>query len=179
MAVDSRGRSGDWVLIQLFGIDLASVLLGAAASALTLGFRTIMVAPVKAATDHSRYIRWASLVFPQKPFDGSWRVAWHVESDRFPEVNLDEVKIYSVLKNVTFTTDTRLKDGSQEKCVFVGKLSGLDLTGRWYVPRDEGRGYFGVFQVRLHGTLRDGHGSWSGWTSDGKVQSNVMSIERI
>jgi len=164
---------------QLFGIDLASVILGGATSALALGFRMVLIAPVKAATDQSMFIRYTSFLFPQKPFDGNWRVSWRVTSDRFMDLNVDEIRIFSVLKNVTFTTHTQLRDGSEEKCVLVGKLSGLDLTGRWYVPRDEGRGYFGVFQVRLHGTLRDGTGTWSGWTSDGKVQSNDISLKRL
>lgn len=162
----------------IFGIDVVSAIGGAAASAVTLGIRSVMIAPVKAATDRARFIRALSVIFPQKPFTNMWDITWQVASTRFKPVNTDNVKIYSVLGNVTFTTTTELLDGSEEKCVFVGKLSDRTITGRWYDPKDEGRGYFGVFQVTLHGTLKDGAGYWSGWSTDGKVQSNVMTVKR-
>jgi hypothetical protein len=164
--------------MNFLGIDVFSAIGGAAASALTLGIRSVMIAPVKAATDRARYIRALSVIFPQKPFTDKWDVTWHVDSTRFKPTNTDNVTIFSVLGNVTFTTTTTLLDGSEEKCVFVGKLAERTITGRWYDPKDEGRGYFGVFQITLHGTLKDGAGYWSGWSTDGKVQSNIMTVKK-
>jgi hypothetical protein len=163
----------------LSSIAWPELLGGAALSALTLGLRAVMVAPIKAATDRARFISLLSLLSPQRSFGGVWTVEWHVDSTRFQPINTDEVAVRVLFGNVTFTTRTTLKDGSVERCVFVGKLEDRTLTGRWYDPKDEGRGYFGVFQVRLVGTLREATGSWSGWTNDGRVQSNVMTMKRV
>jgi hypothetical protein len=138
-------------LPQLLGVDVVSAIGGAAASALTLAIRSIMIAPVKAATDRARFIRLLSVVSPQRPFVGSWKVTWLVSSSRYQDENTDVVRVYSAFANVTFTTKTLMRDGSEERCVFVGRLNGRTLTGRWYDPKDEGRGYYGVFQINLHG----------------------------
>ncbi|EJL22433.1 hypothetical protein [Novosphingobium sp. AP12] len=165
--------------MEILGIDVLSAVGGAAASAITFGIRSVMIAPVKAATDRARFIRGLSVIFPRKPFDGLWEVTWHVNGSRLANENTDQVSIHAVLGNVTFTTNTVLLDGGKEKCVFVGKLSERTLTGRWYDPKDEGRGYFGVFQVTLHGSLNHGSGYWSGWSSNGQVQSNKMTLKRL
>ena len=160
------------------GIGWASVFSGAALGGLAVGLRTILQAPMKAMTEQSVVIRALHHLSPQRPFDGRWRVDWNVESSKFPPVNTDQVRIYSLFGNVTFTTETTLTDGAREKCVFVGKLVDRTLTGRWFDPKDANRAYFGVFQVRLKGGLRDAAGKWSGWTNDGYVQSNEMTMAR-
>jgi hypothetical protein len=102
-----------------------------------------------------------------------------VTSTRFPKENVDDVRVYSLFGNITFQTTTKMLDGTIERCVFVGKLKHRTITGRWYDPKDEGRGYYGVYQVNLHGTLREGDGHWSGWASDGTVQSNSMRMVKL
>lgn len=159
-------------------LDWRQILIGGVVTALTLGVRTVVRAPVKAMTEHARAIRWLSKLSPQTPFGGIWEITWNVTASRFAEANRDEVRIYRLFRSVTFTTRTELLDGTPEACVFVGKLVDRTLTGRWYDPKDHERGYYGVFQVRLNGGLRDGRGAWSGWTNDGAVQSNAMTLRR-
>lgn len=161
------------------GLDWRQILFGGAIGALTLGFRTVIQAPVKALTQHALAIRYLGWLSPQEPFSGRWEVTWHVTSSRFPDTNIDTVRIHCLFGSVTFTTSTTLRDGTPETCVFVGKLVDRTLTGRWYDPKDQDRGYFGVFQVRLHGGLREGQGAWSGWTSEGTVQSDFMTLRKV
>jgi hypothetical protein len=150
----SRTRN-DWQAVRLrgyvvlivgylSGIDWAASVSGAVLGALGLGVRTVVQAPVKALTEHARVVRFLSFLSPQQPFSGQWRVAWKVESRRFPEVNEDTVRVFRLFSNVTFTTVATLRDGSSEICVFVGKLIDRTVTGRWYNPEDEDRGYVSI-----------------------------------
>ena len=104
---------------------------------------------------------------------------WHVDSTRYPEQNIDEVEIRRLFSNVSFVTTANLKDGSTQKCVFVGKLAGQAVTGRWFNPEDQEHGYFGAFQFRLDGSLRAGKGTWLGWRNDGTVASDKMTLTKI
>ena len=160
-------------------IEWGALISGAAIGALGLGARIIIQAPVRALTEQARIIRSFWWLSPQKPFGGVWEVIWKVESARFPPENVDRVHVRRLFANVTFSTSATLADGSSERCVFVGKLVDKAVTGRWFNPEDEGRGYFGAFQFRLHGSLRRGDGSWVGWRNDGTIQSQELSLRRF
>lgn len=161
------------------GVDWLALASGAAIGVLGLGLRIIMQAPVKAVTEHALAIRALSRLSPQEPFGGTWEVTWRVDSRRFPDENIDRVRIYRLFSNITFTTTATLRDGSSEQCVFVGKLVDKTITGRWYNPADADRGYFGTFQTRLHASLKDAKGSWVGWTNDGEVQANALTLKKV
>lgn len=138
-----------------------------------------MRAPLKAIGRDARFVRWFSFVYPQKPFDRAWLVTWHVESSRFPPQNSDTVIVHRFFKQVTFRTTAHLSDGETEDCIFIGKLHHGRLTGRWYNPADEDHGYYGVFQMQLHPGLRQAEGAWAGFSKDGKIQSNLMSMMKV
>jgi hypothetical protein len=163
----------------VIGIKWLTLFSGAALGAFSAGFRAVMQAPVKALSEQSFYIRFFSFLSPQRPFNGLWEVRWNVESTRLPKINVDNVRIFRFFSNVSFTTQTTALDGSAERCVFVGKLLDRTLTGRWYNPKDELRGYFGTYQVQLHGSLETARGSWIGWASDGSVQRDDMALKKI
>ncbi|HYD27284.1 hypothetical protein [Brevundimonas sp.] len=165
--------------VLITSIDWPAAFGGAFLGAATMGLRTVLQAPLRALTEQSIVIKFLSFLSPQQPFDGDWAVKWCVDSTKFPEVNEDTVKIYSLFGNVTFTMRTKLRDGTPEKCVFVGKLTDRTLTGRWFDPKDIHRAYFGVYQVRLTGNLRDAEGKWSGWANDGSVQSDLMTMSKV
>lgn len=169
----------EFVVGTLKGVDWWTLVSGAVLGVLTLGLRTVLQAPIKALIEHARVIQALSFVSPQQPFSGQWEVAWKVNSTRFREHNPDVVKIYSLFGNVTFTMNTSLRDGTPERCVFVGKLTDRTLTGRWFDPKDASRAYFGVYQVRLGGGLRDAAGVWIGWTNDGDIQANEMLMKKV
>lgn len=166
------------IVAYVSSINWWALVSGAVLGAIGLGVRTVVQAPVKALIEHARFVRLLSGISPQRPFVGFWHVAWKVESRRFPEINEDTVRVYRLFSNVTFTTVATLRDGTTERCVFVGKLIDRTVTGRWYNPEDMDLGYFGSFQFRLHGSLKAGAGSWIGWSSDGAVQANGMTLER-
>lgn len=154
------------------------MLSGAALGVLGLGARTIFQAPIKALTEQSFIIRSFYWLYPQRAFKGTWKVIWHVESTRYPEENIDEVNIRRLFSNVSFITTANLKDGSTQQCVFVGKLAGQAVTGRWFNPQDQEHGYSGAFQFRLDGSLRAGKGTWLGWRNDGTVASDKMTLTK-
>ena len=172
------GENVSPILAYVTGLNWTSLISGAVLGAIGVGIRVVVQAPVKALIEHAQFIRLLSFLSPQRPFTGSWHVAWKVESRRFPTINEDTVRVYRLLSNITFTTVATLKDGSTEKCVFVGKLIDRTVTGRWHNPEDVDRGYFGSFQFRLHGSLKTAVGSWIGWSNDGLVQANEMTLER-
>lgn len=160
-------------------IHWSSLLWGAFIGAVTIGLRTVMQAPIKALSEHSFFIQTFWWLSPQRPFAGTWEVSWNVQSTRLHNVNSDQVKIRSLFRNVTFTTKTTLKDGAIERCVFVGKLVDRTLTGRWFNPKDIDRAYFGVFQFRMNGGLHDAAGMWMGWTNDGDIQSDALTLKKV
>lgn len=160
-------------------IEWWSLISGALLGAASLGMRTVIQAPVKALSERSIVIKRLSWLSPQRPFSGIWRVTWKVDSSRLAAVNSDNIRIYSLFGNVSFETTVFSLNGSAKRCVFVGKLVDKTLTGRWFDPNDAERGYFGVFQVRLHGGLADGAGAWVGWENDGGVQANDLMVEKL
>ena len=178
LPVRAKGDRVTSIIDYVSNVDWKSLVSGAVLGAIGLGVRTVVQAPVKALIEHARFVRLLSFLSLQRPFVGLWHVAWRVESRRFPEINEDTVRVYRLFSNVTFTTVATLKDGTTERCVFVGKLIDRTVTGRWYNPEDTDLGYFGSFQFRLHGSLKAGAGSWIGWSSDGAVQANEMTLER-
>lgn len=172
----------DGVLEYWAAIDWQTFLLGAAlgglSSAIALLARTIIQQPVKALTEQSRVISFLSGLSQQQPFKGQWTVVWQVISDRYPSENIDTVRIFRLFSNIAFTTIATLNDGSTQKCVFVGKLLDRSVTGRWFNPEDQERGYFGAFQFKVHGSLRSAEGMWIGWRNDGTVASGNMVLTR-
>lgn len=163
----------------LAGINWWTLASGAFLGAVGLGLRTVIQAPVKALAEQSRVIQFFFWLSPQKPLAGLWQVTWYVDSERYPKENVDRVKIRRFFGNVSFTTKATLKDGSSQQCVFVGKLADRAVTGRWFNPEDQDRGYFGAFQFRIHGSLREGEGTWIGWRNDGTIASDTMKIKRL
>ncbi len=160
-------------------IDWKTAAISAVTGMAILGMRLVMREPIKAATSNARIIRLIWFLSPQKPFGGKWEVSWKVSSTRYRPNNVDTVQIRRLFSNVTFTTCATLVDGSRQKCTFLGKLKNLTVTGRWYNPDGDDRGYDGVFQLRLHAGLGDGIGAWAGWTNDGRVETDDMSIRRV
>ena len=84
-----------------------------------------------------------------------------------------------LLQECDIPNDRNLGRGGEEDCVFIGKLHDRNLTGRWYNPEDEDRGYYGVFQIKLHAGLTHGEGAWAGFSNDGSVQANTITIKRV
>ncbi len=170
------------ILESLQAVNWQTLLLGAAlgglSSAVALLVRTVIQQPVKALTEQSRVITALSFLSQQQPFKGQWTVVWHVDSDRYPSENIDTVQISRLFSNVAFTTSAKLNDGSHQSCVFVGKLLDRSVTGRWFNPEDQERGYFGAFQFKIHGSLRSAEGMWIGWRNDGTVASGRMTLTR-
>jgi hypothetical protein len=146
--------------------------------ALGLAIRTIIQAPVKALTEQSRIITAIWWLSPQRPFGGKWNVTWKVVSRRHKNENVDCVHIRRLFSYVTFRTTAVLLDGTISRCAFVGKLVDKTITGRWFNPDDEDRGYFGAFQIRLHGGLHEAKGSWVGWRNDGTVDRDDIVLTR-
>lgn len=165
----------EWIL----AVDYWAVLSGAALGVLGLGARTIMQAPIKGLTEQSRAILLLWWLSPQRPFKGRWAVNWKVESDRYPSDNTDVVHVRRLFSNISFTTTATLKDGSTQECVFVGKLVDRSVTGRWFNPEDQEHGYFGAFQFRVKGTLRNGEGMWIGWRNDGSIATGELLLHRV
>ena len=163
----------------LLSIDYWTLLSGAALGVLGTGARIIMQAPIQSMTEQSRIIRAFWWVSPQRPFKGKWEANWKVISDRYPANNVDVVSVRRLFSNVSFTTVATLNDGSNQKCVFVGKLLGRSVTGRWFNPEDQEHGYFGAFQFRVKGTLRSSEGVWIGWRNDGTVASDELTLTRV
>jgi hypothetical protein len=168
-----------WISALLASINWWTAVVSAATGMAILGLRLIMREPIKAATNNARVMRVIWFLSPQKPLGGKWEVSWRVSSTRYHPVNTDTVKVRRLFSNVTFTTRTTLLDGSTQKCTFLGKFKNLTITGLWYVPDSDDRGYDGVFQMRLHAGLGDGTGAWAGWTNDGRVETDEMSMRKV
>lgn len=160
-------------------IDWWTLISGAVIATIGLGIRALMQEPLRAIVKDARFIRLFWWLTPQRPFEGNWAVAWRVESSRFPNQNIDNVRVRRFFSHVTFRTATKLLDGSTEECVFVGRLHNNKITGRWHNGADEEHGYYGVFQVHIHASRRQADGAWAGFTNDGSIQSNVMSMRLI
>lgn len=169
----------DAVISFAKSIEWWTLISGAILGVVGIGLRAIIQAPVKSMTEQRRVISMLWWLSPQKPFRGLWKVAWAVQSNNYPVENVDCVRVRRLFSNVSFTTVAKLKDGSTQKCVFVGKLADRAVTGRWFNPEDEGRGYFGAFQFRVHGSLRRGDGIWIGWRNDGTVASDQLSLTKV
>ena len=163
----------------LLAVDWLTLLSGAALATLGLAARLIMREPLKAIGRDARFIRAFWWISPQSPFHGDWEVVWKVQSTRFPPQNVDRVKVRRLFTNVTFRTSATLVGGDREDCVFIGKLHERNLTGRWYNPEDQNRGYYGVFQLKLHAGLKHGDGAWAGFSNAGRVQADDMSMKRL
>jgi len=163
----------------LLDIDWIALISGAALTTLGLGVRIVMREPLKAIASDARVIRWLWWLTPRRPFRGRWEVTWKVNSTRFAQVNVDAVPVYQLFSSVTFRTTAVLVDGSAEDCVFIGKLHERNLTGRWYNPEDEERGYYGVYQIKLHAGLKSGKGAWTGFSNDGNIQADELSMRRL
>jgi hypothetical protein len=166
-------RSIDWSTFVL------GAVLGGLSSAIALLIKLLIQVPAKQIASNYNIIKLFSRISWNKVFVGTWEVNWEVISDNFPEVNTDHTKIYCLFSNIAFETCTVLKDGTAARCVFVGKIQERTLTGRWYDPVQEGIGYYGVFQVRLSGNLKQASGQWSGWANNGKIQSDKMTMIRV
>jgi hypothetical protein len=156
----------------------SSIAWGAVAGSLTLAIRLLIQEPVKGLVEKAFIVRHLWFLYPQRTFAGDWEVVWRVDSSRYRETNSDVVQIRRLFSNIAFQTRTTLLDGAEAQCVFIGKLVDRTITGRWYNPEDTDRCYFGAFQVRLSGNLRDGQGSWIGWTNQGTVQSEMLSLTK-
>jgi hypothetical protein len=165
----------DW----LHSVHWAALLSGAALATIGLVLRTVMREPLRAIAKDARFIRCFWWLSPQRPFKGAWIVKWNVDSSRFPHENVDTVVIRKLFSYVTFRTTTTLLDGNREDCVFIAKLHNRKLTGRWHNPVDEDNGYYGVFQMHIHAGRQFAEGAWAGFTNDGKVQPNAMSMQRV
>ena len=106
------GMSLNYLPDILLSVDWSTLLSGAVLGSLTLGIRQVIQAPIKALTERSRFIRMLSWLSPKEPFGDLWEVTWRVDSTRLPGSNTDTVRIYTLFGNITFTTETKLKDGT-------------------------------------------------------------------
>lgn len=157
-------------------LDWLALLSGCALTTIGFGIRALMREPLRAVTRDARFIRLFWWLTPQRPFKGSWTVRWNVSSSRFPLQNVDTVSVRHFFNYVAFKTQTTLNDGETEECVFIGKLHNQKLTGRWHNAADEANGYYGVFQMHIHAGRKEANGAWAGFTNDGNIQANNMTM---
>lgn len=160
-------------------IDWLALLSGAGLATLGLGLRMLMREPLRTISKDARFIRVFWWLTPQRPFQGTWEVTWNVDSSRIPNQNIDRVKIRKFFSHVTFRTVTVLLDGTTEHCVFVGKLHNNKVTGRWNNGADDEHGYYGVFQIHPHAGRKYAAGAWAGFTNDGSVQANALTMSAV
>jgi hypothetical protein len=107
-------------------------------------------------------------------FAGAWRSGWHVQSEKYPSVVVDEAahirqignRIYAKSQTPTFV------------CHLFGKIdSGRYITGTWYDEMEGG--YHGAFQFIVDPATGNFSGKWIGYSTSGVVKEGNWEWERV
>lgn len=112
--------------------------------------------------------RWFDWVpFGQRSrIGGTWKVAWHVESERYEPVEIDPAVHIRQLGNRVYA---KFRAGKID-CYLRGEIdAGRYVTGTWY-DATEG-GYHGAFQLIIDPSTREMSGLWIGFSTTGVVKS--------
>lgn len=157
----------DWLLI------LTGAIAGIPAGILASILASVLQGPVLNGLAGHTVIRILSFVRPWRSsdFDGKWQMEWHVQSDRFPQINITPITFYPFWKFLSGAYSVTTSRGSIRHYRIVARITdGQRITGRWYDTRASG--YHGALQMIISPAQEALFGRWIGFSSQGTVKSD-------
>ncbi len=160
-------------------LDWTHLLTAGIGSGLTLFIRygvfLLLRTPANVLLGKQWFIRIASKVWPKHPdLSGNWMIEWRVESNHFPEQNIDTATLYKFFHIVSAQISSTTTEGRVRKYGFLGKRNGGFITGEWFDTVGGQEGYYGVYQLTISPDFGSASGMWVGFSRTSKIKSGDL-----
>jgi hypothetical protein len=116
-------------------------------------------------------------IFDQSEFNltGVWHQEWSVQSEDFPETDVDEnAEIFSYKDKLKGS----FKASDGKAYLMDGHISNRHVTGTW-INKFGGPGYNGAFQLVINPSGDAMEGTWIGWSKNETVKSGKFSWKKV